>query len=66
MPASALQSLRSALETLRSLERRARESGSLERAESYANLAGRYEAEIARLEHESAPGSVPEPGGSER
>jgi hypothetical protein len=49
-----LDLLRSSLEAVRTLEAGARERGSLERAETYAEIARRYEAEIARLEEEQA------------
>lgn len=50
MSRSSLDLLRSSLEALRNLETGARERGNLERAEMYGEIAGRYEAEINRLE----------------
>ena len=47
-----LQSLKTALETLRSLERNARARGDLKSAESHRELAERYEAAIAQIENQ--------------
>jgi hypothetical protein len=54
MARSSLDLLRSSLEALRNLEAVARERGNLERAEIYAGIARRYEAEIRRLEDAAA------------
>jgi hypothetical protein len=50
MPTSSISGLREAIETLRRLEKEARERGSLSRAEQLDRIASDYEHELARRE----------------